>query len=121
MSWREVLGDRVVEDGVENGIEWIVARAPLFGAHNGYVKLPLGHPWRDLELQTDPGDQGPEIHGGVTYGPDGEGWIGFDTAHAFDVWPGSPEYMQHHGEYDTHWTIDMVVQETLNLARQAAK
>jgi hypothetical protein len=24
--------------------------------------------------------------GGWTYGPDGHGWIGFDTAHALDIW-----------------------------------
>ena len=26
-----------------------------------------------------------EAHGGVTYGPDADGWVGFDTAHAGDL------------------------------------
>jgi len=28
---------------------------------------------------------GLHVHGGVTYGPDPGGWVGFDCAHAFDV------------------------------------
>lgn len=52
----------------------------------GYVLLPLHHPWRELDLQ---GFEGPDIGapGGVTFGPHLTGWIGFDTAHAGDVWP----------------------------------
>lgn len=52
---------------------------------------------RDLLRRRAAGEHGPlgwaqldevyEAPGGLTYGPDGEGWIGFDTGHGFDCWP----------------------------------
>ncbi len=77
------------------------------GALNGYVRLPASHP--DLLLaeaaELMPGtpftypDGSPGMNhnrgydhvdvdcpGGWTYGPDFEGWIGFDTSHVQDHW-----------------------------------
>lgn len=104
---------------------------------NGYVQLPLFHPWRDLDLQL--GDiEKADVHGGITYGPDFEGWIGFDTCHAFDMWS-KEEYERFGVEWDdsqTHmfevikhpderrrlrwWTVNQVQIETTELARQVA-
>lgn len=105
---------------------------------NGYVHLPLFHPWRDLDLQLrDIGTV--DVHGGITYGPDDEGWIGFDTCHAFDVWS-KEEYERFGAEWnDGHtrmfegykntderlryrrWTVNQVKIETTELARQVAE
>lgn len=108
----------VIESGIEEGIEWATCAAPMYGAVNGYVKLPEGHPWSGLELQM--GD-GPDIDapGGITYGPTDSGWIGFDTLHSGDYWPGAPRYYEDllHG---TNWTPEMVTEETRKLARQVA-
>lgn len=74
---------------------------------NGYVQLPVGHVDRELAEAYDAfvpatdsfgytrktsmgygslGHLGDEIAIPLTYGPDLEGWIGFDTGHGFDVW-----------------------------------
>jgi len=63
-----------------------------------------------------------ETHGELTYGPDEEGWIGFDTLHLGDVWPGvwprhavtDPE------ECQTVWSVDRVAAAAQHLARQVA-
>lgn len=111
--------DTTRAEGVENGVRWVTKDAPMYGAVNGYARLPEGHPWRDKELQMDDYDL-VDVHGGITYGPDADGWIGFDTLHAFDVWPGSPDY-QKDDEYGRWWTPDMVAEEARQLAIQIAK
>lgn len=78
---------------------------------NGYIQLPPGHVDRefaeaynevkreDFETNPDPHriidrfiPSGYDVvdvpaHGGLTYGPDDQGWVGFDTGHAWDDWP----------------------------------
>lgn len=105
-----------LEQGVENGIEWRVIEAPIYGAANGYVILPEGHPWRDKDLQMEDSET-VDVHGGVTYGPTADGWIGFDTLHAFDIWPNSPRFGRDDA-HDIQWTVEMVVAETKRLAAQ---
>lgn len=107
-----------IAHGVEDGIEWATRPAPLYGAINGYVRLPEGHPWRMLaDIQfTDQPDV--DVNGGITYGVDKDGWIGFDTLHAGDYWPGMRDTP---GYYDTRWTPDMVAEEARKLARQVAE
>ena len=108
--------DRELTRGVEDGVEWVTARAPLWEAANGYALLPEGHPWRVLDLQF--GEGSVEIHGGITYGPT-KGWVGFDTLHSGDIWPGVPQYGEPN-EWDRHWTDELVADEARNLARQIA-
>ena len=109
--------DKNVAEGYEEGVRWATKTAPMYGAVNGYIQLPEGHPWRAHELQLG---EGPDIdvHGGITYGPDASGWIGFDTLHAGDVWPGSPSWQIELG--GRKWTAEDVAYEARNLARQAA-
>lgn len=65
---------------------WCAVNEGPFGALNGYVRLPEGHPWigqdyRELEV---------DVHGGLTFAGEhfDEGWwIGFDCAHAGDLIP----------------------------------
>tara|TARA_R110001583_G_scaffold123825_8_gene275248 strand:+ start:340 stop:663 length:324 start_codon:yes stop_codon:yes gene_type:complete len=58
------------------------------GLYNGYITLPEGHPWFEVDLP----DEAHDIHGRITYSEkEGDEWvIGFDTAHAGDTpekWP----------------------------------
>lgn len=100
-----------LEGGVRNGIWWCVARNTVFGSVNGYVRVPDDHPLHGLDYdELDDID----VHGGVSFA-DGD-WIGFDTAHFGDYWPGMPEFMQD----GHHWTKEEAVAETLRLADQIA-
>jgi hypothetical protein len=79
------LEARAVRRGATDGMPWLVVQ-PYRGAPflNGYVRVPIGHPWLlvgDPELELDVG-----APGGFTYGPDGDGWLGFDTVHGGDYW-----------------------------------
>jgi len=53
---------------------------------NGYVKLPSPLA-KKYESYDDVDLINLECHGGLTYGPNEDGWIGFDTAHWGDFWP----------------------------------
>lgn len=97
------------QTGTHRGIEWGIADAPIYGAVNGYVRLPEDHPWL---ADTD----NVPAHGRITYGPDRDRWIGFDTLHAGDKWPDSPD----HGYVAKEWTRDLVIEETKRLAARAA-
>ena len=64
------------------------------------------------------------MHGGVTYAS--HPWVGFDTAHAGDMWP--PEWdelslsdrlLVH--DYAKRWTPQLVAVEAQGLARQVAR
>lgn len=91
-----------------------VTYSTMFGNLNGYVHLPMLHPDRvAAEFVNLTGTEEPflfpdgitlgtnrprgydyvevNVPGGWTYGPDDDGWIGFDTLHAGDVWP---EYLR---------------------------
>lgn len=74
------------DSGVEAGIQWATCTAPLYGAVNGYVRITEGHPWFGLGYDAIEVD----VHGGLTFGSDSDGWIGFDTLHSGDIWPGLP-------------------------------
>ncbi|MDN5726843.1 MAG: hypothetical protein L0G99_13080 [Propionibacteriales bacterium] len=62
-------------------------------------------------------DGGPDVHGGITYGPAPDGWIGFDFLHAGDHWPGSPIPAF---PRDAERTKADVLCEALNLCEQIA-
>ena len=107
-----------VSHGTHNGIPWALMQNPTLGICCGYVQLPEAHPWRagdpDILDHID-------AHGGITYGPDKQGWIGFDTGHYGDHWPGtyfSPFAPEPHS---ISWTPERMEQETIHLAELAAK
>jgi hypothetical protein len=143
-----------------------------YNALNGYARVPLeGHPWPGLYSNYD--DLPVVVHGGLTYGPEDRseplewelegksgkfpgrpgrswtdigGWIGFDTAHAFDHWSDEAifeafastgktpserfvrnrkvmseiegNYSRPMSEMDLEWTLDMLSRETDLLAKQ---
>lgn len=105
---------KIVDSGVEGGIYWMTYTAPLWGAINGYVHVPEGHPW--FALDYDSVDVA--VHGGLTFSNDA-GWFGFDTLHGGDVWPDSPDYVSEMG-WGTRWNAEKVADEARSLARAAA-
>lgn len=103
-----------IMSGWRNGIEWCIVRAPLYGAVNGYVKIPEDHPWYGKSYDEIDAD----VHGGLTYGSQ-DGWIGFDTLHSGDYWPDMPD--EPHFQYaNRFWTEIDVKLETKRLALQVA-
>ena len=70
------------------------------GHRCGYVKLPEGHLCRDMDYDDIP----IEVHGGLTYGPSENGWVGFDCGHCYDT----PEI----------WTLEKTIEETKKMADQ---
>lgn len=94
----------------------------------GYVQLPHGHP--DAGHLAD----SYEVHGGITYGPDADGWLGFDTGHAGDSWPerlvrawikrGLPAHRladlteDRKQPWDKRWSLAELKRETKRLADQ---
>lgn len=109
----------VHDRGVEDGIEWVTCPAPLWGAINGYVRVPDDHPWHGLDYDDERVNV--TVNGGLTFANDD--WMGFDTLHAGDLWPdGDGSHFCPPGSCDcTVWTPELVAQETRSLARQVAE
>lgn len=90
---------------VAHGYRCCLLQAPLYGAINGYVLVP--------NIKPGIADQ-VEVHGGVTH--ESGDWIGFDTLHAGDRWPGDYGPTT---SYDRTWTQDQVAAETERMAASA--
>jgi hypothetical protein len=91
----------------ETGLPCLIVRNP-YGALCGYVGVSRSHPWygqnyEDVDSQLADEDEDYAVHGGLTFaGTCGEKichevepgedddvwWLGFDTAHGFDLIPG---------------------------------
>lgn len=72
--------ETTVREGIMDNIIWRIAAHSKFFTWNGYINLPENHPWRNMEDWQIPST----VHGGITYGPDEDGWIGFDMMTATD-------------------------------------
>lgn len=112
-----------------HGLRCMIRPSPM-GTLNGYVQLPHGHvafpkPYLDIEV---------EVHGGLTYGADGDGWVGFDTLHLGDVWdeadlPDDTDLARYRGlvagendpRFRTEWTLPRLRAEVESLAEQLAE
>lgn len=110
MPWDTI---EVVDTGVYDDVRWLTASANLWGAINGYVKVPSWHPWFRLNYRHIAVD----VHGGLTYGCNDRGWIGFDTLHYRDYWPGMPVT----SDKSIHWTAADVAKHTVDLAAKVVK
>lgn len=116
------------------GLTCRILASPMGSSLNGYVRLPAEHPsfpkgYDDIEV---------DVSGGLTYGVDGDGWVGFDTAHAGDIW--TEEALREAGvevsdrarsfmeswnrdaaePWATRWTLDGMIAEVERLANQFA-
>ena len=47
------LRNKIMDSGIEDGITWVTAEAPRWGAVNGYVQIEGPHPWKDVEETYD--------------------------------------------------------------------
>lgn len=81
-----------VNTGVHRGVHWCSMQGPF--SLNGYVRLPENHPWlgKGEFLDDLDSDEYPTVHGGITYGPNKDRWIGFDTAHSDDLIDFEPDF-----------------------------
>ena len=106
------LRNKIMDSGIEDGITWVTAEAPRWGAVNGYVRIEGPHPWKDVEETYDIDTTVP--FGSITFRECD--WFGFDTLHTGQSWPDSPlKYPD-----DTQMTSELVTEWAKQLARDAA-
>ena len=111
----------VVDHGIVDGIRWATCKAPLYDAVNGYVQIPDDHPWRGISHSSWDNESvldDLDMPGGLTYGPNKDGWIGFDTMHVGDYWPGAPDHWKRSAV--RFWTPELVAESTRLVAEQLA-
>jgi hypothetical protein len=97
-----------------HGLECTIRDSGM-GFFNGYVRLPADHVAHDATY--DQINRSIRAHGGLTYGPDADGWVGFDTGHAGDYWPGMKHFF---GTAERTWDMERLAAETESLAAQLA-
>jgi hypothetical protein len=109
------INPEIVANGEIEGIPWVSARAPIYGAVNGYIRLPDGHPWLEMNyIEND------VPWGEITYTRGN--WIGFDSLHSGQVWPEqieSSNYYRTYASQDQIMTDEMVIAWTQQLAHEA--
>lgn len=71
-----------IETWEHKGVRCVIRAG--FCALNGYVRLPTS--MRDLWRSNDVAGDVLPAPGWITYGPDKDGFVGFDTAHFNDYW-----------------------------------
>ncbi len=87
-------------DFTHAGLNCAIRRVFGSGHLCGYVRLPECHPWSVCRSEWEVPAQ---VHGGVTFGPEGlaggrdDLWVGFDCAHIGDLIPAAPS--DRGGEY----------------------
>jgi hypothetical protein len=77
-----LIGLGAVEDWTSEGVRCVIRAG--FCSLNGYVRLP--EQLRDWWKNYDEAAQVLDAHMDLNYGPDEDGWVGFDTAHYCDYW-----------------------------------
>lgn len=122
------MSDWITEKAEERwdhaGLECATVRNP-FGGLNGYVRLPESFRSRKL-LAEDINYDEVDVSGGLTYGMDEGGWVGWDTLHSWDNWHDPDEIREsmrdslcNNSEGRT-WTPKGVKRENSKLAEQLA-
>lgn len=127
-SRQEALSDAdAVREGTHEGLRYKVVVGPV-GNYCGYVRTAFDESWHYDDLQAWSGVL-LDTHGGVTYGVDSNGWLGFDCAHARDICVteddeplggGVAVNYEHDSEGSVVWTPDAVAEECESLAEQVA-
>ena len=121
---------KATKHGTRDGIEWAIRPVSVFrfasnaskskvvDIYNGYARIPETSPLFGLIAAGGIEDT---IGWDITYVNE-DGWIGFDTAHAWDVWDFDPLYKATPGvEPDTgmftprYWNVGKVVEEAKGL------
>jgi len=120
------FGKSVKREWVYDGRECIVIKHPKIGHYCGYAKTPLNHlSHTNITYQGDNHIKLIEVHGGITYGPDEDGFVGFDCGHAGDIcWSeGVPHDTfsldkDRDDKWRNDWEVEDVVEEVEYLADQ---
>lgn len=123
----DFINDQATEEWEAHGLRCAMRRSPM-GTLNGYARLPLDHPcfgkhYDDIDV---------DVHGGLTYGCDSYGWVGFDTMHFGDVWDAADVEGERYEAYvnliasapggaGEKWTVEKLKNEVELLAEQLAK
>ena len=111
------LGETLLS-GVENGHRYKVVQNPDLGHFCGYVQTNFSRPWTYDDIRGKMGHL-ISVHGGLTYGVDSRGYIGFDCAHAGDVCIlGGETATDREISTRKEWTPEDVEDECVSLARQ---
>jgi hypothetical protein len=87
------------------------------GFINGYVRLPEDHVARSAGY--DQINRSVSVHGRLTYGVDADGWVGFDTGHGGDYWPGM-DTKYFFGPAERTWDLERLTAEVEGLAEALA-
>lgn len=110
--------------GIEHGIEWMTSWSPMGLGLNGYVSIPKDHVLYGVHYDDenwDAVDSRVYFPGGCTFSQQGttpdSWWLGFDTAHGFDYWPGG---LWGPAKGMTAWSFETVNEITRLIARQVA-
>jgi len=104
-----------------HGLWCSIARHPLMGTLNGYVRVPAGHPWHGIGYEQL--RHVVDVHGGPTFADCGDAgdedawYVGFDCGHSFDFMP-NPMFQLLNAEYRT---FGYVHEQCITLAQQAEK
>jgi len=108
----------VLKTDTANGHKFKVVQNPTLGHLCGYVQTNFGTSWGYGDIRGCM-DGLVECHGGLTYGVDERGYVGFDCAHAGDVCIVDGEVVTDH-EMSTRqeWTVDDVAAECRKVCRQ---
>lgn len=105
-----------------------ILRMP-WGNLNGYVGLPKGHRCHGVDYNDIHSKHDVDVHGGLTFSSPELGafeqgifpdlwWIGFDTAHAWDIRPIQTDLALGYFENSTYKDFKYVETEVRNLAEQ---
>jgi hypothetical protein len=104
--------DAITKRWTAHGLECTI-RSSGMEFFNGYVRLPSEH--AGFGATYDQLNRSISVHGGLTYGVDPDGWVGFDTGHAGDYWPGQERFF---GTAERTWDMERLIAETESLAEQ---
>ena len=107
----------VLESGTANGHRYEVRQTDM-GHFCGYVRTNFGPKWTYEDIRGRFSHL-VDCHGGLTYGVDEDGWVGFDCAHAGDVCVlDGDEQTDHAMSTERTWTPEDVAEECEKVAEQ---
>lgn len=110
-------GPEVLERGTANGCSFKVVQLDM-GHFCGYVRTNFGPAYSYEDIRGHMSSL-VDCHGGLTYGVDEDGWVGFDCAHAGDVCiRGGEVQTDHEMTSRQEWTPEDVAAECRKVARQ---
>jgi len=118
------FGDSVVEEWVYDGRACVITQHPNIGHYCGYARTPLNISHLNTTYSGKEYVKLLNVHGGITYGLNEDGFVGFDCGHSQDVCFDDngdvcmPTVIRNPEEYNCHWYVEDVKEEVRSLADQ---